>query len=202
MKEAHVTATANDPRLEDAFGQVTHWFFDDYLSRWTSVVNGTCQDGPDFILDYWGCPMHVSSLRTNRWLTEPREVTGLLAEMQARVREAGYTHTAVLDSRVTVFHPRGAAIEVIWSRRAGQTEIERLAVQYEVVRNRDGWRARGVARLGHGVWEEPRGRLHALSSASLADRAAERLARTHGHPAASACVCRFQQITLKTANCK
>jgi hypothetical protein len=25
-----VTATANDPRLEDAFGQVTHWFFDDY----------------------------------------------------------------------------------------------------------------------------------------------------------------------------
>jgi hypothetical protein len=48
-----VTATANDPGLENTLGHVTRWFFDDYLNRWTSVVNGTRQDGPEFILDYW-----------------------------------------------------------------------------------------------------------------------------------------------------
>ena len=83
----------------------------------------------------------------NRWLTEPRDVAGLLADSQARVRKAGYTHTAVLDSRVTVFHPGGVAIEVIWSRRAGQTEIERLAVEFQAVRARIGWRVIGIQEI-------------------------------------------------------
>jgi hypothetical protein len=119
-----VTVAADDPGLEDTLGEVTRWFFDDYLSRYISVVNGTSKEGPEFILDYWGYPLHVSSPGTNLWLTEPQDVTGMLAGTQARLREAGYTHTAVLDSRVTVFHPGSVAIEVIWSRRAGETEIE------------------------------------------------------------------------------
>jgi hypothetical protein len=127
---------------------VTRWFFDDYLSTWTSVVNGTRQDGPDFILDYWGSPMHVSSPRMNQWLSDPRDVVGLLAGTQARLRQARYTYTAVLDSRVTVFHQNGAAIEVIWSRRAGQTEIERLAVHFQAVRHRNGWRAIDIHEVG------------------------------------------------------
>jgi len=143
-----VTVAANDPVFEDTLGEVSRWFFDDYLSRWMSVVNGTRQEGPEFILDYWGCPLHVSSPRMNRWLTEPQEVTGLLAGTQARVREAGYTRTAVLDSRVTVFHPAGAAIEVIWSRRAGETEIERLAVHFQTVRSQDGWQVIGIQEIG------------------------------------------------------
>ena len=39
------------------------------------------------------------------------------------------------DQKVTVYHDNGAAIEVIWSRRRGDgTEIERLAVHFEVAR--------------------------------------------------------------------
>ena len=135
-----MTVAANDSRLEDTLGEVTRWFFGDYLNRYISVVSGTCQEGPEFILDFWGCPVHVSSPRMNRWLSEPRDVVGMLAGTQARLRRAGYTGTAVLDSRVTVFHPGGAAIDVIWSRRAGQTEIERLAVHFQAVRHREGWR--------------------------------------------------------------
>jgi hypothetical protein len=91
-----VTRAANDPRAGDVLGEVTHWFFDDYLSRYISVVNGTRQEGPEFILDYWGCPVHVSSPRMNQWLSEPRDVAGMLAGTQARLRAAGYTHTAVV----------------------------------------------------------------------------------------------------------
>jgi len=139
---------ANDPGLEDTLGEVTRWVFDDYLSHWTSVANGTRQEGPEFILDYWGCPLHISSPEMNQWLTEPRDVVGFLADTQARLRKAGYTDTAVLDSRVTVFHPGGVAIEVIWSRRAGEAEIERLVVHFQGVRNRDGWRVIGIQYTG------------------------------------------------------
>ena len=142
-----MTQAPNDPRAGDVLGEVTHWFFDDYLSRYISVVGGTRQEGPEFILDYWGCPVHVSSPRMNQWLREPPDVVGMLAETQARLRAAGYTHTAVLDSRMTVFHSGGAAIEVIWSRRAGQTEIERLAVHFQVVRTGAGWRAIAIQEI-------------------------------------------------------
>ena len=131
---------ANDPGLKETLGEVTRWFFDDYFNRWVSVANRTREEGPEFILDYWGCPLHVCSPTTNRWLIKPEEVTEWLAGMQARLREAGYTHTAVPDSRVTVFHPGGVAIEAIWSRRAGETEVERLALHFQVVRNQDSWR--------------------------------------------------------------
>jgi hypothetical protein len=40
------------------------------------------------------------------------------------------------------------AIEVIWSRRAGQAEIERLAVHFQGVRSRDGWRVIGIQYTG------------------------------------------------------
>jgi hypothetical protein len=61
-----VTVAANDPGLEDTLGEVSRWFFDDYLSRWISVVNGTRQQGPEFILDYWGCPLHVEQPEGHR----------------------------------------------------------------------------------------------------------------------------------------
>jgi len=48
---------------------------------------------------------------------------------------------------VRVYHRNGAAIEVIWSRRrADGTEIERLAVHFEVIRTSDGWRIAGIQR--------------------------------------------------------
>jgi hypothetical protein len=172
VKETSVTEAANEPGPEDPLSEVTRWFFDDYLSRYISVVSGTRQEGPEFILDYWGCPLHVSSPRMNRWLSEPRDITGMLAETQARLRGAGYTHTAVVDSRVTVFHPRGAAIEVIWSRLAGQTEIERLAVHFQAVRSGDGWRVIAIEEMDTAaqsmdeVWPIYRGQHSTHSSAA------------------------------------
>jgi hypothetical protein len=65
---------------------------------------------------------------------------------------------------VTVFHPGGVAIEVIWSRRAGETEIERLAVHFQAARNRDGWRVIGfqtvdtIAQSLEEIWPIHRGR--------------------------------------------
>jgi hypothetical protein len=97
-----VTVAANDPGLEDTLGDVTRWFFDDYLSRWQAVANGTDPEGPEFILDY--------------------------------------------------------------SRRAGQTELERLAVHFQAVRNADGWRAIDIQETGTTVqsldeiWPIHRGR--------------------------------------------
>jgi hypothetical protein len=142
-----VTVAANDPAGQDTLGEVSRWFFDDYLNRYVSVVSGTCEEGPEFILDYWACPVHVSSPRMNRWLSQPRDVVGMLVETQGRLRRAGYTHTAVLDSRLTVFHQGGAAIEVIWSRRAEQTELERLAVHFQAARTGEGWRAIAIEEL-------------------------------------------------------
>ena len=46
---------------------------------------------------------------------------------------------------MTVYHDAGAAIEVIWSRcRADSSEIERLAVHFEVARGSAVWRVVGI----------------------------------------------------------
>jgi hypothetical protein len=117
-----VTSTASSD-LDDVLEQVTSWFCDDYVPRWVSVGNGTSEDGPEFILRFWGCPLHVST----------------------PLRDAGYTHTVIPDSRVTVFHANGAAIDAIWSRRAtGDNEIQRVAVHFELARSEDSWRIVGI----------------------------------------------------------
>jgi hypothetical protein len=58
-----------------------------------------------------------------------------------------YAYTEVLDRAVHSYHRNGAAIEVIWSRRrADDTEIDRLAVHFEVIRTPNGWRIAGIQR--------------------------------------------------------
>jgi len=55
------------------------------------------------------------------------------------------TNAVIADSRVTVFHANGAAIDAIWSRRAtDDTEIQRAAVHFELARSVDGWRVVGI----------------------------------------------------------
>jgi hypothetical protein len=79
------------------------------------------------------------------WVTEPQGVLELLEMNQKPLREAGYTHTVIADSRVTVFHSSGAAIDAIWSRRAmDDTEIQRAAVHFEIARSTGGWRVVGI----------------------------------------------------------
>jgi hypothetical protein len=124
---------------------VMHWFFDDYLPTWVGVGAGTIARGPEFILDYWGVPLHYGSEQGGEWLLDAGAVVAFLQQMQTRLRGEGYAHTAVPHRRVTVYHRDGAAIEVIWSRRrADDTEIERVAAHFEVARGPAGWRIVGV----------------------------------------------------------
>lgn len=131
--------------LDSTREQVTTWFFDDYFARWVSVGNGTSAEGPEFILGYWGCPLHVCTPQVTMWITEPQRVLDLIELNQKPLREAGYTHTVIPDSRVTVFHSSGAAVDAIWSRRASDdTEIQRVAVHFELARQAEGWRVVGI----------------------------------------------------------
>ncbi|MFB7113050.1 hypothetical protein [Streptomyces sp. NPDC056190] len=125
--------------------EVTHWFFDDYLPTWVGVGSGEIARGSEFILDYWAVPLHHSSPASREWLLDSDAVIGLLESNHDPLQAQGYSYTAVPDRKVTVYHDAGAAIEVIWSRRrADHSEIERLAVHFEVARESVGWRIVGI----------------------------------------------------------
>jgi hypothetical protein len=125
--------------------EVTRWFFDEYLPLWIGVGSGSIGLGPEFILDYWGVPLHHGTPDGGYWLLDGASVVGLLARTHRRLRAQGYAYTAVPDRKVTIYHRSGAAIEVIWSRRrADGSEIERLAVHFEAARGSAGWRMVGI----------------------------------------------------------
>ncbi|MDT9700268.1 hypothetical protein [Streptomyces sp. P17] len=133
-------ATTPDPKAKSAFDEVRAWFFEDYLQRW--VKAGAAGTSPTFITEYWGVPLWVGvEGHTPAVLLSAEAVIEFLDGMQTRLRASGYSHTVVPDRRLTLFHDRGAAIEVIWSRRrADESEIERLAVNFNCVKGEDGWR--------------------------------------------------------------
>jgi hypothetical protein len=125
--------------------EVTRWFFDDYLPLWVGVGSGRIARGPGFILDYWGVPLHYGTSDGGEWLLDAAGVVRVLDRNHGRLRAQGYSYAAVPDRKVTVYHDAGAAIEVIWSRcRPDDSEIERLAVHFEVARGSAGWRVVGI----------------------------------------------------------
>lgn len=125
--------------------EVARWFFDDYLPTWEAVGNGSLDRKACFILDYWGIPLFEYHPDGGEWALDGDSVTALLNATHTRLKKHHYTHTEVVDSIVRSYHRNGAAIEVIWSRRRGDdTEIERLAVHFEVVRTQQGWRIAGI----------------------------------------------------------
>lgn len=131
--------------LSSARDEATHWFFDDYLPTWIGVGAGTIAREPEFILDYWGVPLHWGVEDDHYWLLDAPAVVAHLQDLYARLRGQGYADTAVPDHRVRVYHRDGAAIEVIWSRlRADGSEIERVAAHFEVTQGPAGWRVLGV----------------------------------------------------------
>ncbi|WP_067834412.1 hypothetical protein [Nocardia lijiangensis] len=128
--------------------EVTSWFFEDYLPRWVGVASGTSSEGPEFILEYWGTPMHVTASDQSFWCLDHASVLAFLQLNLAPLRESGYSHTVVPDRRVTVYNALGAAIEVIWSRRrADESEIQRWAVHFQVAKSIAGWRVIAVQAL-------------------------------------------------------
>jgi hypothetical protein len=137
--------TVSDNETEAATAEVAEWFFDDYLPTWVSVGNEAVDMGPEFILNYWGVPLYKYHPDGGQWALDADSVVGLLNTTHTRLRTNGYAYTDVVDRAVRAYHRNGAAIEVIWSRRrADDTEIERLAVHFEVIRTESGWRVAGI----------------------------------------------------------
>src|SRR4029077_103270 len=140
-----VALLSGQPNYSSVGDEVARWFFDDYLSIWVGVGAGTIKREPDFILDYWGAPLHWADDQGSHWFLDEPAVVALLKELQGRLHGDGYAYTSVPDQKVTVYHDNGAAIEVIWSRRRTDgTEIERLAAHFELARGAAGWRIIGI----------------------------------------------------------
>ena len=137
-----MTATTED-RIPATRAEVSAWFFEDYLPRWVAAANGA--EGPEFIHEYWGTPMHVTGQDQSFWCLDDKSVLAFLDFNYAPLRESGYSHTVVPDRRVFVYSSVGAAIEVIWSRRSAEdVEIQRWATHFEVSKSDDGWRVVGI----------------------------------------------------------
>jgi hypothetical protein len=125
--------------------EINEWFFGGYLPKWVSI-GGSGQAEPSDILEFWGVPMHASSVYLTKWLRTPEAVLGLLAANQVPLKASGYTHTNVVDQRIIVYNNDAASVDVIWSRcRADDAEIQRLATHFEVRRTADGWRVISLA---------------------------------------------------------
>ncbi|MFD3519062.1 hypothetical protein [Streptomyces sp. NPDC058653] len=117
------------------------WFFDEYFPAWVGIAKNSSAD-PRSVLDYWTPPLHISSddpdpaRARHDWCLDPDAVLGFLSVHQAPLKAAGYTHTEVPDSQVTAYSSRAAGVDAIWSRRtADDSEIERLAVHFELRRD-------------------------------------------------------------------
>jgi len=125
--------------------ELTSLLFDDYLPTWVGVADGTITRGPEFILDYWAAPLHFSTDQGGQWFHDASAVVQFLEGIQTRLQAQGYGYTDVPDYKVSVYNKAGAAIDVIWSRcRTDGTEIERVAVHFEVSRSQAGWRIVGI----------------------------------------------------------
>lgn len=130
------------PRPKDeVLAEVEQWFFVDYFAKWVAQGAGHGDDA-QFVLQYWGAPLHFNGLGIDMWFLDEAGVLTFLEMNQAPLRESGYTHTVVPDRRITVYSDTGAGIDVIWSRRrADESEILRVGVHFEVARTTEGqWR--------------------------------------------------------------
>lgn len=136
----------SDP-LAVVHADVTDWFFKGYLPRWVAVASGASGEGPEFIHEYWGTPMHVAvdGLEQAFWCLDDTSIRNFLDLNYGPLRQAGYHHTVVPDRRVFVYSSIGAAVEVIWSRRrVDEAEIQRWATHFEIGKSAHGWRVVGV----------------------------------------------------------
>lgn len=134
-------------KLANTKAEIEQWFFDTYFNHWVAVGNGERDEGPEFVLQYWGVPMYatVDEPEMAMWMLTGEQVVEFLVLQHTLLREAGYSHTAVPDKRVFVYNSNGGSIDVIWSRRASDdAEIQRFVAHFEVMRTNDVWKVVGV----------------------------------------------------------
>lgn len=132
-------------QYEKTKSEIEHWFFVTYFNDWVAVGKGESDEGPEFILKYWSTPMFVTGALGTGWLTKGEDVVGLLLKNHIPLQEAGYTHTVVPDKKVVAYNEMGGSIESIWSRRsADETEIQRMAVHFDVAKIDDKWMVVGI----------------------------------------------------------
>ena len=127
--------------------EIEQWFFDTYFNHWVAVGSGQRDEGPEFVLQYWGVPMYatVDDPQMAMWMLTGEQVVEFLVLQHTLLKEAGYSHTTVPDKRVFVYNHNGGAIDVIWSRRASdETEIQRYVAHFEVMRIDGVWKVVGV----------------------------------------------------------
>ncbi|MGN6407285.1 MAG: DUF6841 family protein [Curtobacterium sp.] len=128
--------------------ELTEWFFDDYLPAWTAAA---LRNDPGFIDEYWASPLWVGDDRGPATLMPDDDaVRRWVSGTFARLRNEDYVRTEVLDQRVVASTGHGGTVDVLWARvRPDDSEIERLAVHFTVVRTGEGLRA--VAIQAHAV---------------------------------------------------
>lgn len=127
--------------------EVRHWFFDVYFNHWVEVGSGVRDEGPEFVLAYWGTPMYATASEPElaMWLRSDEDVIGFLTMQHEMLKAQGYDHTHVPDQKIFVYNRNGASIQVIWSRQAADDrEIQRVVVHFEVVRMDGTWKVVGV----------------------------------------------------------
>lgn len=127
--------------------EVRAWFFDDYFPRWVDVANGKRDEGPEFILEYWGRPMYATNddPDISMWMTTDEEVMAFLTMQHDILKAEGFTHTYSPEENVFVYNQKGASIEGIWSRRRpDESEVHRIVVHFEVAKLDGKWRVMGV----------------------------------------------------------
>lgn len=137
--------------------EIDLWFFSQYFKDFIAIGAGKLD--ADRILAYWDAPIHMSGPAYARWITSAEEVVQFLKEMQGVLKQAGYTHTEAVDSKITIYGDNASRVEAIMSRCRGDgTEMDRAAISFEVRRREDSWiiisttaRPTGLLKL-HDVW--------------------------------------------------
>src|SRR4051812_38720063 len=117
--------------------EVEQWSTE-YLDAFIAIGAGRAD--PSDVLRYWGVPLHASGPTYSKWLMSRDEVVGVLTDVQATLRQLGYTHTEAIDKTITVYSVNASRVDTIMSRRRGDGhEVDRTAVSFELRRGEGGW---------------------------------------------------------------
>lgn len=110
--------------------EVSRWF-GDYLAAFSACGRGERETAT--LLGYYGVPLLVTTDDGVMVQTSDDQVVGMLQRQVDGMRAAGYTHTALVDSDVTVLNSTSALYRGTFSRQRGDgSEIARVAATYLV----------------------------------------------------------------------